>query len=88
MEIDIEVHSVDDWEAVYVDGEIYHQHHGCGHIERVILEHFGKSETPLTFKSYRDVQHENDEVDVYVQRTGFFPKKLSDVHALENPFVD
>lgn len=71
-EVDIEVHSIDDWEALYVNGGCVGQDHS-----HTLEEWLLGAEKPLLIKSLVHQYHEDDHVMDYAEYTGRLPEELS-----------
>lgn len=83
MSIKIELHSVDDWEAIYVDGVCDSQNHS-NQLEEYLFRHFMRREGgPLTIDSLVSIYHEDDAIADHVQSAGRFPEKLTDFKQIE-----
>ena len=83
MGIKIEIHSVDDWEAIYVDGHLHSQNHS-DRLEDFILTYFLRNDNPepLTIDSLVHEYHEDDDIARHVQLRGRFPGSLSEHHQI------
>lgn len=83
MGINIEIHSVDDWEALYVDGKCHSQGQP-DRLEEFILAHFlGRDNPhPMTIDSVTHEYHEDDDIARHVQLRGRFPESLSEHHQI------
>lgn len=83
MGINIEIHLVDDWEALYVDGALYHQNHS-DQLEGFLLEHFLRNEGgPLTIDTLTHDYHESDAIAEHVSLRGRFPETLEELRSLK-----
>ena len=78
MEVKIELHSVDDWEALYVNGVSVYQTHR--NTLSWWLNHGAKF--PLNILSLVDEYHEGDALDEYACNTGGLPETLEELRAL------
>ena len=83
MGINIEIHSVDDWEALYVDGKCHSQGHS-DRLEEFILAHFlgWDNPRPITIDSVDHEYHENGPIAEHVLRVGRFPDSLTDFNEI------
>jgi hypothetical protein len=75
MEVEIELHRVDNWEALYINGECHDQSHS-GLLEDWL---FYCLKTPVTIKSVKRVYHEEDVTADQVMNCGWFPENLADL---------
>lgn len=84
MGIKIEIHSVDDWEAIYVDGERRGQDHS-DQLERFLEKHFHSRSfgPPMTIDTISWFYHEGDDVAEYVLEGGGFPDTLKDLEMIK-----
>lgn len=77
--LDIEIHRIDDWEAIYVNGECDYQHH---HVLEEFLEYLEK---PAIINSFSIIYHDEDDspsIFEYVLRKGCFPDTLDELYKL------
>lgn len=84
MGINIEIHSVDDWEALYVDGKCHSQGQP-DRLEEFILAHFlGRDNPhPMTIDSVTHEYHEGDAVHERVTLRGRFPETLEELKGIK-----
>lgn len=84
MGIKIEIHSVDDWEAIYVDGTCHSQNHS-DRLEEFILAHFLRDENPqpMTIDSLVHEYHEGDAIHEQVTLRGRFPDTLEELRGIK-----
>lgn len=75
----IEIHFVDDWEALYIDGVSVTQGHD-GTLE-YWLQHV--VEYPLTIESFCKKYHEGDLLDKYVLQNARFPDTLEKIEKIK-----
>lgn len=78
MVYDIEIHSVEDWEVIYVNGRSFTQNHS--HVMDTWLE---RVEFPCTIRTLLRRYHDGDAVDRAVQSAGQFPMTLDELRAIE-----
>lgn len=76
--MEIEIHRVEDWEALYVDGRSVYQDHS-GTFEEWLQRH---ATFPLTIKSMIWKYHEGDGVSDHAMDTGRLPLTLAELRAL------
>lgn len=76
MGIKIEIHTIDDWEALYADGRLEQEGHSES-LENYLYRWFRNNPNrSLTIDSITFHQHNRDAITDYVGRTGSFPKAL------------
>lgn len=77
MGYEIEIHQLDDWEALYVDGTAVAQDHS-----RTFDRWLRDQEFPLTIKSMVTEYHSGDAVSEYGENTGGLPDTLAELRSL------
>lgn len=97
MGIKIEVHQVEDWEGIYIDGKLVSEGHS-DRLEEFLFSFFHKncprphppndcgrprSPSPLVIDFYDVIQHDGDIVDEYVHKNGRMPGTLEEFDELE-----
>ena len=70
----LELHRVDDWEALYVNGEVYGQDHSG-----VMSLFLGYTLTPFTIDSFIKYSHFDNKLEEYVTDCGHFPDTVVDL---------
>lgn len=75
--IEISIHSIDDWQALYINGHLERENHSVE-----LDEYFLGQEFPLTITKFEYVQHNGDAIDEHV-RKHFFPSSLADFADIE-----
>lgn len=83
MGINIEIHSVEDWEALYIDGKLHSQSHS-DQLEEFVFQHFMRDDNPkpLTIDTFKFEYYEDNPVSEYVLRVGCFPETLSGLYEI------
>lgn len=74
----IELHAIEDWEGLYIDGFLEAQSHSRL-LER-LLEDWAPG--PIHIEHLDIVYHEDDAVDRYVRDAGDFPDTVEDLQEL------
>lgn len=77
MEYEIEIHQLDDWEALYVNGTAAAQGHS-----RTFDRWLQDQTFPLTIKSMVTEYHSGDSVSEYGENSGCLPDTLAELRSL------
>lgn len=77
MGYEIEIHMLDDWEALYVDGTAVAQNHS-----RTFYRWLRDQTFPLTIKSMVTEYHSGDSVSEYGEKSGCLPDTLAELRSL------
>ena len=84
MEANIEIHQVDGWEALYVNGECVQQGLDGDTLESWIALRQRAGGLPLTIKSWKRIYHDAPGGAVrFALRKGRLPETLAELKALE-----
>jgi len=76
MEVDIEIHALDDYEAIYINGKLTGQNND-GTLSDY-LSSVGK--LPLTIKTYSIQYHIDDNIQEYCYQNGSMPKTVKELN--------
>ena len=82
MEANIEIHQVDGFEALYVNGECVQQGRDGGTLESWIAGRLRAGDVVL-IKSWKRIYHEGDAVAEFEFKKGRLPETLAELKALE-----
>ena len=82
MEVNIELHQVDGWEALYVNGECVQQDHGATRACWISSQTKGRRGV-ITVKSFELIYHEDDAVAAFALQKGRLPETLAELKELE-----
>lgn len=83
MEANIEIHQIDGWEALYVNGEQVQQGRDGETLESWIAGRLSVDGLPIIIKSWKRFYHEGDAVDDFAFQKGCLPETLAELKALE-----
>jgi hypothetical protein len=77
--MDIELHRVDDYEALYINGELVEEN-SSGVVERFFFN--SELRTPITIQNIKSFYHGGQVSEHIVEERGSFPKTLSEMNEI------
>lgn len=75
---DIEIHSVDDWVAVYIDGNLKYSDHSIR----------GRDMLDILDIQYNSYFHEGDAIEQYAMAGMGFPNTLEELEAIDDEVIE